>query len=55
MKDSELVPPEVGDWIAIGQGLLSADAASTWAARPDCGAIVTFWASCAHTPKGALA
>jgi len=42
MKDSELVPPEAGKRIAIRHVVLPADAATRWAAWPDCGAFGSF-------------
>jgi molybdopterin synthase catalytic subunit len=41
MTDVELRPTD-DDWVAIGDQPLSLDAAATWVARPDCGAVVTF-------------
>jgi molybdopterin synthase catalytic subunit len=34
--------PTSDDWVAITDDVLSLDAAATWVARPDCGAVVTF-------------
>lgn len=42
MTHTKLVAPQTGDWIAISEGTLPADAATTWAIRPECGAVVTF-------------
>jgi len=35
-------PSEGDDWIALVEAPLPLDAASAWAVRPDCGAVVTF-------------
>ena len=35
-------PPEGDDWIALFEAPLPLDAASSWAVRADCGAVVTF-------------
>ena len=35
-------PPESRDWLGLTTEPLPVDAASAWAVRPDCGAIVTF-------------
>jgi molybdopterin synthase catalytic subunit len=38
-----LAPPTSGDdWLALAAEPLPVDAASAWAVRPDCGAVVTF-------------
>jgi molybdopterin synthase catalytic subunit len=37
-----LAPPQVDDWVALTSEPLDLQVASTWVARPDCGAVVTF-------------
>lgn len=37
-----LAPPEGDDWVGLSRRPLPTDAAVGWAARPDCGAVVTF-------------
>jgi molybdopterin synthase catalytic subunit len=39
---TELTPPEGGDWVGVGVGLLPVEAAWRWAILPGCGGIVTF-------------
>jgi molybdopterin synthase catalytic subunit len=34
--------PDGRDWLALVDGPLALDAASSWVVRPDCGAVVTF-------------
>lgn len=34
--------PSGDDWVGLAAGPLSTDEAARWAARPDCGAVVTF-------------
>lgn len=37
-----LAPPDGDNWTALVAGPLPVEAASAWAVRPDCGAVVTF-------------
>ena len=35
-------PPDGDDWISVTEASLSAQRLTSWASRPDCGAVVTF-------------
>lgn len=37
-----LVPPDGSDWVGLDDGPLPVELATRWAARPDCGAVVSF-------------
>jgi molybdopterin synthase catalytic subunit len=39
---TDLTPPESGDWVGVGTGLLPVEAAWQWAVLPGCGGIVSF-------------
>ena len=40
--DRAFGPPDADDWVALVDEPLPVDAASAWAVRPDCGAVVSF-------------